>query len=240
MNLRGTWVALFVTLAACSKDSSDVTSTNIEAQFSVTYNTIDKAKPTTDIRVKLTDASASTLTPVNLGASDTLSLTTDKNDNLPLPRTGDGDYDATIQNVAASVFTFHLKRSSSTIDSVLTMPAPLALTAPTPNQTYAIGDKVHFEWTNKAKRGTVYVSGSAYPCGGAAINLSGKNPQKFDDTGSFDVALADLYSAGSPASGDCIDLTIERDTIDDAAPGLSPSSGVYATRTDPAFTIKVK
>jgi hypothetical protein len=228
-----------VAASGCDKDSTELGTKDIEADFTVDFDNAN-GKQETKIEARLKESEASATGPqgdVNLTGGDTLSVTTDKNENLPMPRESAGHYRVILPNLAATVFTFHLKRAAASSTTVFTMPGPIALTDSPAGKSFAAGDTLHFAWSNKAtgrsaSPAKILVSGSHYPCGGAALNLSQKKEVPFDDTGSMDVPIAQLYSTGAPAAGDCVDVEIRRTVTADADAAFDKASSVTGTRTD--------
>jgi hypothetical protein len=232
---------LGLALTACDKDSSDLGTKDIEAAFTVEMDESDPAKPQTKLSAKLRESESSAAGPqgsVKLSQGDGLTVTTDKNDDVPLGESSAGLYEASLPNVSASVFTFRLKRTSGSSEgTVFTMPGPLAFTESPAGKSVGAGDTLQFKYSNQAPTrnrapAKLYVSASHYPCGGAAITLAPKNDLPFDDLGSFSVEVAKLYDSGSPASGDCVDIRIRREAGADADAALDRASSVLGKRTD--------
>jgi hypothetical protein len=242
-HVLSTSVLLLASLASsgCDKESSELTTKDIEADFTIEFYDVDPAKPATTIAAKLRESDSSAVGPqgsVNLVGGDALSVTTDKNDNLPMARTGDGEYSASLPNLNASVFTFHLKRAMASSDgTVFTMPGPLAFTDSPNGKSFGAGDTIHLVWTNVSpstfgSSNKVYVSGSHYPCGGVSVTLAQKEETEFDDTGSLDISVSKLYQGAAPASGDCVDVEIRRRVTAEADAAFDRASSVTGIRTD--------
>ena len=228
-------------LVGCDKESTELATKDIEADFTIDYDDGDPAKPETKIGVRLRESKDSATGPqgsVNLSGTDALSVTTDKNDDVAIPRVGAGDYEINLPTFAASVFTFHLKRAAGSSDgTVFTMPGPLAFTDSPAGKTVAPNATLHFAWSNPAPArdlvpAKLQVSASTYPCGGGGVTLAPKNELAFDDLGTFDVEVAKLYAVGAPASGDCVDIRIRRRVLGSADAAFDAASSVAGTRTD--------
>ena len=250
MPKTSTCVLVLFALAGCAKDSEDLPTYEIKAGFTVEL--ADQPTPgSTVVEAKLARAPLAgpgTDDPVNLSDGDSLSVTTDKGDDLPMPRVEKGEYRVTLPNVDRTTFTFHLKRSSGTSSdgSVLFMQPAMAFTDSPANKSYAATDMVHFAWSNRASGAKLFLSAVSRGCGGSGgINVGvglGKTDVKdlpFDDSGSLDIAVSKLYSNASPASGDCVDIAIRRSVTSNAEGVLGSGSGVTGRRTE-RLTINVK
>ena len=225
---------------ACDKESSELGTADIEDDFTVDVDNRDPAKPETKVHAKLRESEKSAVGPqgsVNLSDGDSLGLKTDKGEDLPMPRESDGNYDLKLPHANATIFTFNLKRASSTASSVLTMPGALAFTDSPADKTFKADDTIHFAWSNPAKSrnlqpGKVILTASTYPCGGASVTLAPKDEIPFDDTGSLDVTVARLYGTFTPSSGDCVNIYLKRQVTLDADAAFDKASSITGTRTD--------
>lgn len=231
---------LFVLSAGCEKDSAELETKNIEAVFTVELDDAIQSKPVMKVGARLRESESSAVGPqggVNLSGTDTLSVKTDKNQDLPLARVSDGQYEATGADIAATTFTFDLKRGDVSTTTPFTFQAPLAFTDSPAGKSFGAGDTVRFAWSNPAKSSDLRpakltVTASSYPCGGAAVNLSAKDEIPFDDTGSFEVTVARLYNGDTPKAGDCVNIAIKRRVVASANSALDKASNVAGTRTD--------
>ncbi|HEY8075014.1 MAG TPA: hypothetical protein VIF62_12915 [Labilithrix sp.] len=223
---------LVVAVVACSKDSSDLTTDNIGAQYIVTLND-DPTAPSqnTTMEAYLDDATVGgTQDKVDLTGSDALVVTTDKNDNVNLPHESLGHYLATIPNVDRTSFTFQLKRSAGASSSPVTLPDHLALTDSPDGKSIAASGMVHFAWSNQAKGGKLTLHASHHVCSGVTLSNDSVD-LPFDDTGTLDVAVSSLGGV-APASGECIDIAIQRAVTSNADAALAYGSSVTSKRTD--------
>jgi hypothetical protein len=225
---------------ACAKDSSDLTTRDIAAFYYVTVN--DKPndpKQEITIEANLKDASAAGADDkVNLTGSDTLFVTTEKNDNLPMNRDTLGHYLATIPGFDRSTFTFHLKRGSSESISVLTLPDHLAMTDSPEGKIYSASATVHFAWSNKAEHSDLALSASHHVCNGITLSNDTVDNLPFPDSGTLDVPVSKLFSSGTPAA-ECVDISIERTVDVPADTALAYGSSSTGKRTD-RFKIQVQ
>jgi hypothetical protein len=236
-------VLIVLASVACAKDSSDLSTREISAAFTVTVN--DQPAPgntVVEATLKQRSLESGSVDPVNLNDGDTLSIVTDKGDDLQMLRVALGLYRATLDNVDRTKFTWKLRRSTGSAEnSTITMPAPMAFTEPAPNKAYAATDKVHIAWSNSSKGAELKLAATHRDCSsGISVGLGDSSVKDipFDDDGSLDIEVTKLYS-GTPKSGDCVDIAIEREINAPADETLAGGSTIYATRTD-RLTIKVQ
>src|SRR4051812_38326917 len=91
---------LSVSAVGCSKDSSDLSTHDIHGSFFVKVDPMP-APGTTQVTVVLHNVDASGAVGsdyVKLSNGDGLTVTTDKNDDLPLGMTSDGTYETKLTN----------------------------------------------------------------------------------------------------------------------------------------------
>lgn len=225
---------------ACDKESSELGTSDIEADFTVDLDNRDPAKPETKVHAKLRESASSAVGPqgsVNLSDGDSLSVKTDKGEDTPMPRESDGNYDVKLPTSSATSFTFTLKRATASATSALTLPGALALTDSPADKTFKVDDTVHFAWSNPAKSrnlepAKVILTATSYPCGGESVTLAPKDEISFDDTGSLDVTVARLYGTFTPKAGDCVNITVKRQVVLDADASFDKASSVTGTRSD--------
>ncbi len=231
--LRCSVCAFVLASAACAKDSSDLKTLDIRADYIVTVNDTPNNPQNTTIEAYLTDASpGGSGDKVNLGDSDTLSATTDKNDTVALTRDTLGHYIGTIPQLDRNTFTFHLKRGSGESVSPYTLPDHLAMTDSPDGKSFPASGAVHFAWSNQAKGGKLLLSARHHVCSGITLSNDTVDNLPFDDSGTLDVPAAKLYSSGTAVSGECVDISIERSVDAPADTNLAYGSTVTGKRTD--------
>jgi hypothetical protein len=64
------------------------------------------------------------------------------------------------------------------------------------------------------------------------VTLAQKERIEFPDTGSLDLQISQLSNGGAPASGDCVDIEIERRVTTAADTAFDGASSVTGIRTD--------
>ena len=222
--------ALFV--GGCATASSAGMPTNkIKPAFEVKVDAMPSAPGTFVSAVLNQDGS---LSRVLLAPGDTLAASSDKDAQIALA------YDGTLQIFTATLdkvtdratLSFALSRAAGGQGGTATvqLPAPLALTAPTPNQqvSYAGGaGKAQLTWSNPIGDGKVHVF--PFPCGSAAVST---RVHEGADSGSFAIATKDLVIGAPPASGQCVTIRIQRDVPGTVDPAFAPGSKLTATRYD--------
>jgi hypothetical protein len=100
---------------------------------------------------------------------------------------------------------------------------------------------VHFAWSNTIGQATLSLSADHRNCtADIAVSLGDTSVKDlpFPDSGTLDVPVSKLYP-GTPSSGDCVDISIERSTTQRAGGALDSMSGITARRVD-HYTIHIK
>jgi hypothetical protein len=224
-------MALFIATlgVGCSSTSSaGLATSSIQSHFHVDL-TMDPKFPDMSITADLYEGSS--LTSVQLAAGDTLTVTSDKDPNIPL------QWDSTIKLYSADLknqgsdwtkVTFALTRANGAPapSSTISLPLAIALTSTTPKPTasYAGGSgSLALAWSNTLPGATVVYFNQ--PCGSTSVGIT--SATKPDD-GTLAVPVSELVSSVPPADGTCVTMIVRRvvkGTTDPAYAGGSDFDG---------------
>lgn len=212
--------------SGCSTPSTGLATSDLTADFHVDVNDDPQL-----LQTEVYGFVKKGLNDVILGDGDTLNFSTEKDAKQVLPKNNLNFYKVVMKGVTdRSQFTFSLTRTSATSapSSTITVPAALALTAPTKGDavSYA-GGKLDIAWSNPVSGGTIHVF--AYPCGGAAASTQDVSAP---DSGTLRMKTSDLIVGSPPTSPQCVTVRILRSSTGTVDPAFAAKSTFVADRYD--------
>ncbi len=218
-------LSLAFAIACSSTGSSSLATGNMKAYLTASID--DDAKTTLFQAILSQDLT----TDVVLDSGDTLTVTTDKDTNLPFTL---GDlhvyHSPTIQATDRATATISLHRAAgvSAPSSIAAIPPAFAFTSPVPQVSvaYAGGTgTLSLAWSNPVAGATVWAA--ANPCNGARVSTGGA--PTVADTGTYAIPTKDL-TVGAPTSPQCIKINVWRLVHAKADPAFKANSTFDTTR----------
>lgn len=222
--------ALLLLLAACgSTSSAGIATSDFDTYYAVHVTDDASVPPRASIRYAAI-FSKNLATDIRLEDGDSVTVTTDRETDLPLtlgdlnvysaqPPAGDERLRAT--------FALRRPNAASAPASTVTLPPRLAITTPTmPTVAYAGGaGTFKLDRSNAVPDAKVQIH--VDPCDGVST-VSGDS---LPDTGSVEIPTRSL-SVAAPSAATCVALTIFRRIDGTTDPALKAGSEIYADRTD--------
>ena len=221
--------AFLLLLAACGSTSSAGIATSDFDTYYAVHVVDDAADPARSSIRYAAIFSKNLTTDIRLEDGDSVTVTTDRETDLPLTL---GDLNVySVQPPAGEDrlrATFDLRRPNATSApaSTVALPPRLAITTPAmPTVAYAGGTGTFkLEWSNAVPEAKVQVH--IDPCDGVST-VSGDS---LPDTGSVEIPTRSL-SVAAPTAATCIVLTIFRRLEGTPDPALKVGSDIYADRS---------